>query len=201
MTTRIVIPTVLSRWFLEFREDVLAGRVSLEELVSTVDADQQTEAITLCHECRRYPVRTKRGARSTEGLCSICWLHRLRDAHREKIATLAAAADVATAKKEAQRFRDRLNPDRPRGPAPFRSCAACGERLPARMRYEYDTCPACREIRERRGRMRTERLGCDEERMIGSTDDRAQRTGVRVSTDAGPTRANGDTPGQGPGVG
>ena len=53
--------TSLSRWFAEFKEDVLAGRVSLEELIAIADADMQSEAVELCPECVKYPVRTGRG--------------------------------------------------------------------------------------------------------------------------------------------
>ncbi|MDO8915668.1 MAG: hypothetical protein Q7W16_06255 [Coriobacteriia bacterium] len=148
---KIVVPTVLSRWFVAFKDDLRVGRVDLEELIAVADADHQDEAIALCPVCSRRPVREPGSTYRPRGVCSVCWFYQLRDAHLEKVAELEAKKAVAAAKKTKQRLKDSLFADRSRRHKPFRICEDCGERLPARVTGdEPNTCPSCQELRERR---------------------------------------------------
>ncbi len=168
----VVVPSALSKWFVAFKEDVLSGRVSLEELLEVADLDMQSSQPDLCPICTRRPVRDT-GGRFARGICGVCWLHRLRDAHLEATAELEALKDYNTAKKQRQRALDETHPDRPRraGPRPreeyaqrdviatdipegtiIRTCVSCGFTWPSRDSYVDDLCPECSERREiRRG--------------------------------------------------
>lgn len=141
------VPSILTKWFTGFREDLLAGRVSLDELVATADADMQAQTVELCPECSRHPIRTDH--KSRVGMCSVCWLHRLRDAHLEELARMQALREVQRAKQSAKRARDRV------GVVPTRAwsrrtCLLCGTRFIARVGGDTDHCPECAERVEAR---------------------------------------------------
>lgn len=100
---RIIIPSGLARWFRVFADDVLSGRISLEDVLECADADMQQSGQELCPSCARV-VRPGTPA-YRNGICTVCHLHRLRDAHREKLAELAAKREVNAAKRQLSRAR------------------------------------------------------------------------------------------------
>ena len=100
---RIIIPSGLTRWFRVFADDVLPGRISLEDVLECADADMQQSGQELCPSCARV-VRPGTPA-YRHGMCTVCHLHRLRDAHREKLAELDAKREVNAAKRQLSRAR------------------------------------------------------------------------------------------------
>ncbi|MDO8915993.1 MAG: hypothetical protein Q7W16_07925 [Coriobacteriia bacterium] len=125
---------------------VARGELSLEELVDRITTEPDGE---LCHSCCKRTI-----TRPVLGLCELCARRAMTDALVYKLSEIETLLASATAKKALQRSRDRLDPDRPRGHAPFRTCEDCGERLPARtggIIVEGDNvCLSCRDLRERR---------------------------------------------------
>jgi ribosomal protein L37AE/L43A len=173
----IVVPSALSRWFVAFKDDVLSGRVSLEELLEVADFDMQVEAPKLCPACQR-PVRPGQKG-YIHGTCAICSFYRLKAAYSEKIAELEALKAHNAARSSVKRLRDELGvlPDRlkkardysgrhvamvrPQEEYPqyhviatdlapgtvMHPCESCGEVFHARPET---VCPECRERHERR---------------------------------------------------
>lgn len=164
--------SALTRWFQAFRDDVLSGRVSLDDLLDAADDDMRAESHELCPVCARHVMRKGAGGYQ-HGTCAVCWLHHLRDAHLEELARLEAQKEYNAAKKQLQRERDGQDPSRERKPGPwkraevsrghagfmlepgeplpFEYCEVCGE--PFRQHTGGDdtkVCPECRARRERR---------------------------------------------------
>lgn len=159
-------PSALSRWFATFRDDVLKGRVSLEELIAVADADMQAEAIELCPACSHV---IHKGMGYKHGTCSVCWLYRLRDGHLEALRQLEAQQEYNAAKKQLQRRRDELGVKAPgrhasaedygrasmggsNEPLPFATCEACGEPFRVHTGASDTVCPECRERALQRAR-------------------------------------------------
>jgi hypothetical protein len=91
------VPSPLSRWFVAFKEDIISGAVSLEELVEVVDDEMQAHMVDLCPRCGT------RRSRAAHGVCAVCWLVELRATHLDKRAELAAAREYTTAKQQSHR--------------------------------------------------------------------------------------------------
>lgn len=104
---RIIIPSGLTRWFTAFADDVMSGRVSLEELLEVADSDMQQSGQQLCPTCARRVIRPGTVAQRY-GICSVCHLQRLRDAHLERLAEVEAQRDLNAAKQQVSRARRRL---------------------------------------------------------------------------------------------
>lgn len=152
-----IVPAPLGRWLITFKDDLLAGRVDLAEIIECTDSDMQEQMPQLCVSCSRS-VRVGQPG-EMHGLCSICWLYRLADTHKEKLAQLEAQRAVNQGKTAVRRMRDQIDPDRPRGAAPWRECDICGDRLPPLTRHPEPICSAC--------------LDRDERRESGASDDDA----------------------------
>ena len=171
-----VVPSALTRWFEAFRQDVLEGRVSLEELLIVADADMQSESVDLCPRCTKRPVRSKgkQYAPYRSGICSVCHLQRLASAHRDALAELEATREYNAVKAQLKRRRKELGVPAPRRagkdkspedygrywcpgtdePHPFAHCDTCSEAF--RDHGEgHTTCPECRARAEARGRGET----------------------------------------------
>lgn len=148
----VVIPSVLSRWFVEFRDDLLAGRVDLQELLECTDHDMQTEQPVLCPVCGRHPVRDRYKTAERRGECAICYLYQLRESHLERLKELITEREVMVAKQQVCRCRNEVDPDRERRPRVIRECASCGRKfaVPVAVNPDETRCIACREQHERR---------------------------------------------------
>lgn len=157
--TDTIVPSALSRWFRTFKDDVLSGRVSLDELIAVADADMQAESVDLCAHCS-HVIRKGEGYR--QGVCSVCWLNHLKDAHLESLRQLEAQQEYNAAKKQLQRKRDELGVRAPgrhasaedygrasmdgtNEPLPFATCAVCGESFRVHTGGSDTTCPECLE--------------------------------------------------------
>jgi hypothetical protein len=149
----VVVPSVLTKWFVQFRADILAGRVSLEQIIDATDADMQDSQSELCPDCGRRAVRDHRtGRASYQGVCATCWLYRLRDKHLERLAELEAQTACNQAKQRVRRQRDEMDPDRQRVPRLMRPCDSCGRpfAVPLTVNPDESRCITCRERDERR---------------------------------------------------
>lgn len=167
----VTVPSALTRWFEAFKQDVLEGRVSLEDLLAAADADMQAESVDLCPSCSRV---LRRGEGYKDGLCAVCHLNRLRDAHYEELAKLVAIREYNVAKQQLKRLRRRMGVEAPRAPKgkvaedygfvfmlpteeplPFVTCGICGEPFRLHTDSNATVCPECRE----RALQRAERKG------------------------------------------
>lgn len=137
----VIAPTPIRRWLAEFLPEVAAGTLDLDELLHVVDEDLSLPPAP-CAFCGR-PYRRSDGAAWRSGICAVCYLGRMRDAHHEKLAVLEAQREVNALKSDIMRCRDDLDPDRPRAHAPYRVCETCGERLPPAKAHPHRTCSEC----------------------------------------------------------
>lgn len=148
-----------------FEEDVVAGRVSLVEVVEAALSDLEEEP-ELCPRCAARPVSQSPGSSRTRGVCYVCILRHLSDMQRETVATLEAQREYAQLRKETQRLRDELDPGRPRSREYNRSvlpstspimqeCATCGRPFPPHG--ESFECAECLGLRARRDSARRRR--------------------------------------------
>ena len=83
----------------ELREDLASGRVDPTVLARRMRLDEDAE---LCPSCAARPVRVRQ-----TGLCRVCHLHRLEQAHREALAELEAQRGLWQSRQELKRARDR----------------------------------------------------------------------------------------------
>lgn len=143
-----IVPSTIRRWLAAFLPEVAAGRLDLDELLAVVDEDL-TLPPAPCPVCGR-PYRRSDGPAWRHGICVVCYLDRLREAHVETAAKIEAKRGYDAAKTHLRRLRDNADPDRLRGHAPFRVCASCGERLPSLERHPEDRCITCRDRDEGR---------------------------------------------------
>lgn len=122
------------------------------ELEAIVDAAllPLDRPLVLCPECAVRHAIEERGTVRV-GWCRVCVLRAFAQRYEEQEAELRARTIANAAKKRLERTRNELEPDRRRAHPPFRVCAACGERLPKREAYDFDYCPECRDLHERRG--------------------------------------------------
>lgn len=131
---RIIIPSGLTRWFRVFADDVLTGRISLEELLECADADMQASGQQLCPSCARGVLRP---GRTTDryGVCAVCHLNRLRDAHGEKLRELEAKRQVNATKRALSRTRLDLGvlPDHVREDADYTGRVPLAEYEPSQV--------------------------------------------------------------------
>jgi len=207
MSEAIVTPsaTVL-KWCREFEVDVHAGRVSLVELVEVALSDLEN-GWELCPMCAERVVRDTPGETS-RGVCRVCLLKRMNQTYREVLAELAVARENARLRKEAQRMRDEMDPDRPRRPGPgsreynrwvyesdapiMQACTSCGRPFPPHS--EALECAECLERRERRasGRQRREREGSRDSADI-IEDATSGKRGQEPAAEAGGQELTADT--------
>lgn len=132
----------------EFEGDVRAGRVSFLEIITAAAYDLEA-ASPLCPQCAASSLRAGTKA-AHRGRCEICLMRASTSAHLERLALVEAERANATARKEVQRARDRLNPGRARGAGRRRPCTSCGQPLPTYNVHPAPICPECEEQRQRR---------------------------------------------------
>lgn len=139
-----ILTTSLRKWLSAFLPDVAAGRLDLGELLHVVDEDLQHEPM-VCPSCTKGWYRRSSGPGWRQGICTTCYLEKLRVVHEEKLRELEARREVVAIKREVSRARDRLDPDRERAHPPFRVCDVCGDRMPPEREWEPRTCAGCLE--------------------------------------------------------
>jgi hypothetical protein len=83
----------------ELRTDLTGGRVDPEVLATRMRLDADAE---LCPLCVARPIRV-----IATGLCRVCHLRELAEAHREAIEELEAQRELWTARQQLKRARER----------------------------------------------------------------------------------------------
>lgn len=83
----------------ELRADLVSGRVDQELLARRLRLDAEAE---LCPLCVARPIRV-----AATGLCRVCHLRELAEAHREALEELEAQRELWTARQQLKRARDR----------------------------------------------------------------------------------------------
>ena len=85
----------------DLRTDLTGGRVDPEVLASRMKRDADAE---LCPLCVARPIRV-----AATGLCRVCHLRALAEAHREAIEELEAQRELWTARQQLKRARERTH--------------------------------------------------------------------------------------------
>jgi hypothetical protein len=83
----------------ELRRGLLRTRVA-EAVAARVALDEEA---ALCPACAARPIRV-----ASTGLCRVCHLRRLAEAHREQLAEVEARRALWSARQDLKRARDRL---------------------------------------------------------------------------------------------
>ena len=85
------------------RADFACGRVDPLVLAARMRLDAEAE---LCPKCVALPIRV-----ASTGLCRVCHLRELAEAHREAIEELEAQRALWTARQQLKRVRERVGGD------------------------------------------------------------------------------------------
>lgn len=96
------------------QQAVARGDWDLDALIESLTADTSDE---LCPRCCIRTVALKSSGR-VMGLCSICARDELTRRYEDRISELEALRDANRRKKQIQRLRDEIDPDRPRRGGP-----------------------------------------------------------------------------------
>lgn len=106
MSDETTIPAHLRRWASAFAEDIRSGRVDFLEVleIALMEAEVELEVCPIC--VTRYVRPGTRGG--LNGVCQVCHLNRLAEAHRTKLAEHEAQAALWQSRQELKRGRDRL---------------------------------------------------------------------------------------------
>ena len=108
-----IVPTTVLRWVAAFETDVREGKCSLTEIIEVALTDL-AEPVPLCPACG---LRSESGE-NYKGWCRVCILQRLADKQRDRIVELEELRKYNVAKKQVQRLRDEIDPDRSRAHGP-----------------------------------------------------------------------------------